>query len=34
MPRTWRHLERNLEAPGLEGLKAWFDKQVPRERRA
>ena len=34
MPRTWRHLERNLAAPGLEGLKAWFDREVPAERRA
>ena len=34
MPRTWRHLERNLAAPGMEGLKAWFDRQVPLESRA
>ena len=34
MPRTWRHLERNLDAPGLEGLKAWFDREVPKEHRA
>jgi hypothetical protein len=34
MPRTWRHLERNLDSEGLEGLKAWFDRQVPKERRA
>ena len=34
MPRTWRHLERNLSAPGLEGLKAWFDRKVPTEHRA
>jgi hypothetical protein len=34
MPRTWRHLERNLDSEGLEGLKAWFDLQVPTERRA
>ncbi len=24
MPRMWGHLARNLEAPGMEGLKAWF----------
>ena len=24
MPRMWRHLGRNLEAPGMEGLKDWF----------
>ena len=34
MPRTWRHLERDLAAPGMEGLKAWFDRHVPVERRA
>ena len=34
MPRTWRYLERNLDAPGLEGLKAWFDRNVPPDARA
>ena len=34
MPRTWRYLERNLEDPALRGLKAWFDRHVPREARA
>lgn len=34
MPRTWRALERNLAAPGMEGLKAWFDRHVPAEARA
>jgi aminoglycoside/choline kinase family phosphotransferase len=34
MPRTWRHLERNLEAPGMEGLRAWFARHVPAEARA
>lgn len=34
MPRTWRHLERNLDGPGLEGLKAWFARHVPKEARA
>ena len=34
MPRTWRYLERNLEDPALGGLKAWFDRNVPREARA
>jgi len=34
MPRVWRHLERDLDAPGMEGLKAWFDRCVPPERRA
>jgi N-acetylmuramate 1-kinase len=26
MPRMWRHLGRNLEAPGMEGLKDWFGR--------
>jgi aminoglycoside/choline kinase family phosphotransferase len=34
MPRTWRYLERDLEAPGMEGLRAWFDRHVPAEARA
>lgn len=34
MPRTWRYLERDLTDPALAGLKAWFDRQVPAERRA
>jgi aminoglycoside/choline kinase family phosphotransferase len=34
MPRTWRYLERNLEDPALAGLKAWFERHVPREARA
>lgn len=29
MPRTWRYLERNLSDPQMEGLKAWFDANVP-----
>jgi aminoglycoside/choline kinase family phosphotransferase len=34
MPRTWRYLERNLAAPDLAPLKAWFDTYVPQEARA
>ena len=34
MPRTWRYLERNLTAPALSGLGAWFDRHVPPEARA
>ena len=34
MPRTWRYLERNLAAAGMEGLKAWFDRHVPAGSRA
>lgn len=33
MPRTWRHLERDLEVGGLHGLKQWFDRHVPAENR-
>jgi N-acetylmuramate 1-kinase len=29
MPRMWRHLEGNLHAPGMEGLRAWFDRHAP-----
>ncbi|WP_245863785.1 N-acetylmuramate/N-acetylglucosamine kinase AmgK [Caulobacter mirabilis] len=34
MPRTWRALERDLDDPGMAGLKAWFDRHVPAEARA
>jgi aminoglycoside/choline kinase family phosphotransferase len=29
MPRMWRQLARNLERPGMEGLKGWFDRHAP-----
>jgi aminoglycoside/choline kinase family phosphotransferase len=31
MPRLWRQLARNLEAPGMANMKAWFERHVPRE---
>jgi len=34
MPRTFAALEFNLSQPGLEGLKAWFDRHVPMDARA
>ena len=34
MPRTWRYLERNLAHPDLAGLRAWFDRWIPKEARA
>lgn len=34
LPRMWRHLEANLAKPGMEGLRAWFDRNVPGEARA
>lgn len=30
MPRTWRHLERDLERAELTELAAWFNRWVPR----
>ncbi len=31
MPRMWTHLEANLTKPGLEPVRAWFDRHVPQE---
>ena len=31
MPRVWRHLERDLATPGLEGLNAWFARYAPQD---
>ncbi|HEX6860254.1 MAG TPA: phosphotransferase [Caulobacteraceae bacterium] len=33
MPRLWGYLDRTLNAPGMEDLKAWFDRHVPAEHR-
>jgi aminoglycoside/choline kinase family phosphotransferase len=33
-PRVWRYLERNLAHPALEPVRAWFDANVPPEKRA
>ena len=33
MPRMWDHLDVNLRAPGLEGVRTWFDTHVPPEHR-
>ena len=33
MPRMWAHLNANLAKPGLEGVRAWFERHVPMERR-
>jgi aminoglycoside/choline kinase family phosphotransferase len=33
MPRVWNHLERDLRAPGLEDLNAWFSRYAPTEAR-
>jgi tRNA threonylcarbamoyl adenosine modification protein YjeE len=29
IPRTWGYLERNLQAPALEALAAWYDRHFP-----
>ncbi|RMD90962.1 MAG: aminoglycoside phosphotransferase [Alphaproteobacteria bacterium] len=29
LPRVWDHLERNLAAARLDGLRAWFDEVAP-----
>jgi len=31
MPRMWAHLNANLTKPGLESVRGWFDRHVPRE---
>jgi tRNA threonylcarbamoyl adenosine modification protein YjeE len=33
MPRTWRHLERNLAHPRLAAVRGWMDRHVPRDKR-
>ncbi|MGS1017813.1 aminoglycoside phosphotransferase family protein [Allosphingosinicella humi] len=33
-PRVWGYLERNLAHPALAPVKAWFDANVPAEKRA
>jgi len=33
-PRVWSYLERNLAHPALEAVRAWFDSNVPPEKRA
>lgn len=32
-PRVWRYLERDLEHPALAPVKAWFDADIPAEKR-
>lgn len=31
MPRMWRHLEANLQKPGMEAVRGWFERHVPAE---
>lgn len=34
LPRLWRYLDSCLADPGMAGMKAWFDRQVPAEARS
>jgi aminoglycoside/choline kinase family phosphotransferase len=34
MPRVWATLEKDLAAPEMAGVRAWFDRRVPKETRA
>jgi len=33
LPRVWGYLERDLGHPSLAGLKAWYDRVIPKEKR-
>ncbi|MDR3509000.1 MAG: phosphotransferase [Caulobacteraceae bacterium] len=33
LPRVWGTLERNLQASEFTGLRAWFDREIPKEQR-
>ena len=33
IPRIWRYLERDLQHDGLQSLRAWYDRELPHERR-
>lgn len=34
LPRVWGYLERDLTHPALAGLKAWYDRVIPEDKRA
>lgn len=34
LPRVWGYLERDLTHPALAGLKAWYDRVIPKDKRA
>ena len=34
LPRVWGYLDRDLAHPSLAGLKAWYDRVIPKENRA
>ncbi|HWU55996.1 MAG TPA: phosphotransferase [Rhizomicrobium sp.] len=33
LPRVWAYLERDLEHPALAGLRAWYDRVIPKDKR-
>ncbi len=33
LPRVWGYLNADLEHPALAGVKAWYDRVIPREKR-
>ncbi len=34
LPRVWAYLERDLTHPALAGLRAWYDRVIPKDKRA
>jgi aminoglycoside/choline kinase family phosphotransferase len=34
LPRVWGYLERDLTHPALGDLRAWYDRVIPRNKRA
>ncbi len=34
LPRVWGHLERDLRHPSLAGLRSWYDRTIPENRRS
>ena len=34
LPRVWAYLERDLGHPALADLRAWYDRVIPKEKRA
>jgi tRNA threonylcarbamoyl adenosine modification protein YjeE len=34
LPRIWGYLERDLQHPSLDALRAWYDQNLPRGRRS
>ena len=34
LPRVWNYLERDLTHPALAGLRTWYDRVIPKDKRA